>query len=200
MEKNLLETNIPNEYALKLKEDNFAWVPDDTYAVVVSLFSAIAHYLSVKKRKDMSVGVKLTTTKGDFLVGATVAYIANEEDEDMPGNWDLSMTFNEEEFTPEVELSCNDRAFTDILMSTAQRMYGMMFNSTHYIGVMIIKLVQTMRTHLDINAKSDETVSVVMPKACTIAVEVCDDRKVTSVVPDETLKQIVKDDSFNEAF
>ena len=198
MDKNLMETSVPSEYTFKMKENGFIWVPDDTPAVVTSLFAAIAHFLSAKKRKDMSVGVKLTTTKGDFLVGASVAYVTNEEDEAMPGNWDFSMTFDEEEFKPEVELTCNDGAFVNVLLNVAERLYGMNFNSTHYVGQMINLIMQVLRTHLDINARTDEAVSVVIPQSCTVSVVVEGDRKIMSIVPDEALKQIVKDDSCNE--
>lgn len=198
MEKLLMESAVPNEFKFKMADAGYAWVADDTSAVAVSLFSAIAHYLSAKKRKDVTVGVKLTDTKGSFLVGATVAYITNEEDEDMPGNWDLSMTFNEEDFKPEVELTCNDTAFTNILCQVADRMYGMLFNASHYVGNMVNLFAMVLRTHLDINASTDDVCSIVIPKAVTASVVVEDDRKVMSLVPDETLKQIVKDDSCNE--
>ena len=198
MEKLLMETAIPNEYTFKMKEAGFAWVPDDTHVIPVSMFSAIAHYLSAKKRKDASVGAKLTTTKGDFLLGATVTYIVNEEDEDMPGNWDLAMTFNEEDFNPEVELSCNDQAFTNIFCQMADRMYGAYFNANHYIGSIYTLFAMVLKTHLDINAKADDVCSVTIPKAVTAKVVVEDDRKIMSLVPDETLKQIVKDDAREE--
>lgn len=200
MEKHLNETAIPNEYVIKLKEENMVWMPEDTHVIATTLFHAMAEYLSVKKSKDVSVGVKMTTLKGDFLLGATVSYIVNEDDEDMPGNWDLSMTLDEAEYAPEVELLCNDDAFINILCVVCERLSGMKFNAKNYIGTLYIHFAKLLKSYLDINANADEPLTIVMPKACTVTVAVEGDKKITSIVPDEILKQIVKDDSRLEVF
>lgn len=192
---NLLQTTIPNDFTIAMRSKTYKWTMSNTPFVYNSIFSGIAHYLSANKSKNETVGIKFVDSKGEFLFGVSVSYQENETDPEMPGNWELSGTFYPEEFKVDNEALSTDMKFVSVVINRAERLHGMFFKAEAYIYEILILSFKVLRQALEVNAKDGETYEVEIPSYAKLNASVEGEKVLLGVEFDETLVQIVKDDS-----
>ena len=194
---NFKETSIPANYSLTLKDRaSMDWSANDADKIYGTLIAAISQYLAtVKSKKIGSTAVVVNDLKGNFLLAGIVTYHENEN-ADMPGNWSYELTFNESDIKDVEDIRMStDTQFDIIAANAAFNLYSMKFMSQLYMQDMFITAIDTLIKYLDENAREGETVDVELTGYFTASVEVCDGKKIMSIVPDGAMKRVIKDDA-----
>lgn len=193
---NFTETSIPNNFAGDLKFHMIDFEPTETFMVYNVMVASISTFLSNVKSKETPVALVLKDLKGNHKIGGKVIYHENE-DETMPGNWTYEMSFNEEDFKDEdIKIfEATEQTFEIVVSKVGWNLYNMRFASVTDMHLIFIQAVDTLTHYLDVNAKVGEEVTVDMTGYFIASVEIIDDHKVMSIVPDGAMKRIIKDDS-----
>lgn len=191
-------TSISAQLNMDLVNMGYIWAEDRTVGFYKTLFDSIATYLKYYQSKnDEKITYKMKDEKGDFKMGASLIYQKPEEDsENDSGNWYLEFTFNEEDLegsSREID-NLSDAYYTVISERANKIMYGS-FKSATFMNKLCVVAVDEITKWLDTNASEEEDVSLVLRGIFTASVVVEGGIKVMSIVPGETIKQIIKNDS-----
>lgn len=198
MELFLNKTAIPEEMKIKMRtEATYDWDPNDTDIIYKITFVAISRFLGLMKSKENgSVALLINDYKGNLLMGAIVRYIPNEDNPNMPGNWNLSYTVDPEDLKDvAVKHYSQDTAFHRVMTDVARQLENFGFISTMFIEDVTKWCMELLLECLDKNAKADEEVDIVMPDLFTARVKIEDDQKIMAIEPGAKTKQLIKDDA-----
>ena len=100
IEKKFTETPVGDEMKnLILDNTGYTWDPYDTLATAEIVFLGISKFLRSVKSSTNSNAAALVVRddNNNFVFAAVIRYKDNTEAENMPGNWNLSYTMNEED-------------------------------------------------------------------------------------------------------
>ena len=160
------------------------------------LFQAIASDLKLNQDKDYPrIGFKFTDDKGQFKFGAVLNYNKPEEsNEDDGGSFYLEYTFYEEDMTDIDKEITNHSSDFKVCMVQCSLENHAKFRTSEAIFNVTEMAVDVLKKYLDINASETETVDLVLTGIFTASVAIEDGKKVYSIVPGETVKQIIKND------
>lgn len=172
-----------------------------------TFFAAVTTYLSKKKiaKPDEAVAFELQDIAGNFMFGAAVEYFINEANPDEPGNWNYTMTLNEDEMEDLKQRKnvktflAGDEAFKSIMDKMARDIGGFQFERDTYIYDACIIVVESIIDVLRAEAKEGETVDVEMPGYFTGSVAIENGDVVCSLTPDGHMKTIIKEDVMLDA-
>lgn len=194
----LEKSSIPNDMTFNLLDHyNIGWSVAKVSPFYRVVFTTIASILRNNQSKsNPRVGFELKDMKGDFKLGAIMAYHApEEEDTEDKGNWTLEFTFNKEDMT---DLNVVIDNHSDIFINCASRqaqsiMFGR-FKLNEYSIQMFVEAIDTLVKFLDTNASDTCEVQVEYRGVFTASVAVENGEKVFSIIPGEIVRQIIKDD------
>lgn len=191
-------TSISNQLSLDFLNSGYNWPESRSKDLFKTVFDAIATYLKFYQSKnEEKIVFKLKDEKGEFKFGAALNYQKPEEgSEDDSGNWYLEFSFYEdalEGYTKEID-NLSDTFYTVISERANKIMYGS-FKSATLMNVTCILAIDAIRKWLDSNASEDEEVILNLDGVFTASVVVEGGKKIMSIVPGETIKQIIKNDS-----
>lgn len=191
-------TSISSQLNMDLVNMGYIWAEDRTVGFYKTLFDTIATYLKYYQSKnDEKIAFKMKDEKGDFKFGAALIYQKPEEDsEEDSGNWYLEFTLNEADLADasrEID-NLSDAFYTVIAERANKIMYGS-FKSATFMNKLCTVSIDEIVKWLDINASEEEDVNLVLRGIFTASVAVEGGIKVMSIVPGETIKQIIKNDS-----
>lgn len=170
------------------------------------LFDAITQFLAKVKSTEKPVGFIAEDINQNPLFAAKVEYFKNSN-EDMPGNWAYTFTFNPgEDLKDAVVYRMSGNEFKEIALAIAEHSYGFSFNSEEINDVLDSKRIlinyilafaaKTIKDWVDQNSVSSEPVTTeIRGKVIIDAMVDQDGRKVASITPSGELKNIIKDDS-----
>lgn len=183
--------NLLDRYCYSITEDR-------SPAMFQIIFESFPEALALARRDNKKVpriGLRIVDDKGNFKFGAILNYNAPEEsNEDDHGSYYLEFTFYEEDMKDlDVEIDNHSTYYTLALQNRAN------YNNARFTNInaaydILDTIIDTLRSYLDLNAKDDEVVDLVFQGVFTASVGIEDGKKVFSIVPGETVKQIVKDD------
>ena len=193
------QTSIPGQFSINLMDRYYyGWMDVRTSDLYRAMFTAIADILKSKQDKNKSrIGFILKDDKGVFKLGAVLNYRKPDEgEEDDSGNWYLEFTLYPEDMG-EMDYECDSHS-GEFLMCAQHEVYtivGGTFKQPEFMHNIFNTAIDTLVDWLDANATESDVVEVVMRSTFTAAVAVENGKKVMSIVPGETIKQIVKGDS-----
>lgn len=202
MELILNKTSIPEEMKIKMRTDaNYDWDPNDTEDIYKTLFLGISRYLGFMKSKEAgSTALIINDYKGNLLMAAIVRYTENEDNPNMPGNWNLTYTIDPEDLKDVAnKYYSEDRSFHKVIVDVGREATGLNFCSTSFIEDFVKFDIMVLLEALDKNAKVEEEVDIVQPGLFIARVAIEDGVKVMSIEPGDKTKQLIKDDSAIEA-
>lgn len=193
-------TSIPSQMSIDVRDIcSGVWPDDRTKGLYRTFFESVASFLKFfQSKNEEKVVFKLKDEKGDFKFGAILHYQAPEEDsEEDSGNWYLSFSFDEEsignDYTKEIDNF--SETFYEVISNKAREiMYGA-FRSRPLMNKLVCIAIDVLRKYLDNNADELEDVNVVYRGIFTASVVVEGGVKIMSIVPGETVKQIIKSDA-----
>lgn len=185
--------NLSDRYCYSITEDRTA----EIYQI---LFESFAKALVAARRDNRTsprIGLRVIDDKGNFKFGAILNYNAPEEsNEDDHGSYYLEFTFYEEDMKDlDFELDNHSTTYAMALQASSSE-HSARFTNIQAMFEIIDTALDTLRSYLDINAKEDEVIDLIFQGVFTASVGIEDGKKVFSIVPGETVKQIVKDDKF----
>lgn len=201
--KTLEETEYHQAFIVNADSYGYSYNTDDDRPerVIKSFFAAVAAYLGKNKvtKANTATALVLTDTAGTFKFAGIVEYHENEN-QDEPGNWSFTMTFNEDDLTSlEKKKTVNKLLFgtpqfNNIFDKVAHDVGSIEFQHSSYFYDACILVIDTIIQILDREAKSGEVVDVEMPGYFVASVSVEGDEKVMALTPDGHLKAIIKSD------
>ncbi len=190
-------SSICSQFVLEAR-DRYSYNIQDFHvpSVYKFLFEAIASDLKLNQDKDCPrIGFKFTDDKGQFKFGAVLNYNKPEENnEDDGGSFYLEYTFYEEDMTDLDKEITNHSSDFKVCMVQCSLQNGAKFRTSECIFNSSELAIDVLKKYLDINANETETVDLVLAGIFTASVAIEDGKKVYSIVPGETVKQIVKND------
>ena len=195
------QSGIPNQYGNNLKSRHSMEIAEQTccdmYKVLFCTMADVVRHKANENPGVHKIACTLNDEKGIFKLGAILTYRApdNDEEEDS-GNWYLEMTFNEEDIEGIENVSTNTDAIFDLfaVRNLSSIVHGT-FRDKRWITILCCTAVDTITEFLDVNASEEDEVSVVMRGVFTASVAVENGIKYMTIVPGETIKQIVKSDA-----
>lgn len=203
--KRLEDTSFKTNIIINADSNGFQFDQDDDRPerMMKAMFYAIAAYLSKRKVSEPDTAVALTLYDGnnEFRLAAIVEYSMNEENPDEPGNWSLSMTFNENDLKELEEsktvriFSMNDPAFKSIYDKVAKDVGGFQFPRETYMWDACLLIIDTLIQTLDSEAIAGETVDLDFDGYFVASVSIENDHKIMTIMPSEHMKVIIKDDT-----
>lgn len=194
----LEQTSIPSQYSINVRDNiSAAWADANTAMLYRILFTNIGDTLRFYQSKNVdSVGLSIKDDKGNFKMGAILNYKKPEDgSDDDTGNWYLEMTFDEKDMEDVKELHDNH---SDVFIRSAAYAAGesgSRFKSTDIMYNMYNIAIDTLVQFLDANASETEEVDVRLRGVFTASVVIENGQKIMSIVPGESIKQIIKNDA-----
>jgi hypothetical protein len=194
----LSKTSIPEEVQIKIMSTRrFSWDPNDTQDMYICLFYAMSRYLKMNNTNGNTdpIAVVINDHRDNFMMAAKLTYIENEERPDVPGNWNLTYTFNRADID-DVKLIyyTNSASFQSVISNTLIDMRNTSFVSTTFINDLIVWLVEALVECLDTNAVDGDVVQIELEDIFVASVGIEDGEKVMSIEPGAKTKQMITDD------
>ena len=201
--KDFKDTELLQAFDVNVNAAGFNLPEGVPEGVVKSWIAATASYLSMMKEanKDVATALVLIDTEGQFKFAGIVKYNANEENPDEPGNWDFTMTFDEqdvkdlEEERTVKKFYYSDDSFKNVYDKVGYDVGGIEFKHDRYMYDSAIILIDTIKQILDKEAIPGEQVDLEIPGFATFTVGVENDEKIMVATPDGQMKAIVKGDA-----
>lgn len=174
---------------------------DRPESLAKTFFASVASILSKNKvsSEEKATAIVLKDKHGIFKFAGIAEYHANENP-DEPGNWSLTMTFNEDDIV-DIEkkkavnkLLCSDAQFNDIFTNLAYDIGWMNMRHSKYVLDACLLVIETILQILDREANPSETVDLELPGYFVASVAVEADEKIFAITPEGHMKAIVKDD------
>ena len=165
---------------------------DKLYYII--MFGA-ANILKENKSMETPATFVITNIKNKPIAAATVQYFKNE-DENNPGNWSLTWTFDPNDIPENAEIYDlhNDDIHHHFRLIAGQK-WGMKFYDRTSIIVLISYSMEQLYKWLDENAKEGETVEIELDGVFNAKVEIVDGVKKFAIIPAGEVKTIIKDDT-----
>lgn len=199
-EKNFEETPVLQEMKdLVYHNTNYTWDPYDTIPTAIMVFLGISKHLRTEKSllSSGSVAVRVKDSKGNFLFAAVLRYIENTENEDMPGNWNLSYTTFEEDLEDvDIVRDHNHHGLVTAIDEVCRRVYNWGLISKDFIPDMIEFLIRAIFNTLDKNAPQEgqEPFTIKLDGIFVASIEVKNGEKIIAMIPGDTSKNYIKAD------
>lgn len=183
-----------------LKEKySFGWDSNRTPSLLHTTLATMANMLkshqSTKKPNTVCV---LKDLKGNFKMAMMMHYMAaDEEAGDEAGNWVLEATFNEADIGEFDEMYDNySDEFACLADMIANQVMNGRFRTIQFMTEIMCELIDSAKMVLDAcDVETSGSASMVYGGVVTMTVALEDGKKVMSIVPGETIKQIIKADS-----
>jgi hypothetical protein len=187
----LMETSIPVQFTEIIKVRAFSISPTFVEPIYQIAFTTIAHFLQLTKEKK-KVALKIFDENGTFLFAAVTNYHPNEDPE-MPGNYTMEFTFDEDDLDGATIYQDSDQNFIKLLKHTAFDIANMNFKFETDVLAMFRYAYKALHDWLKVN-----TGEVVASTFVASAGEE-EGERFMSIVPDGILKRLIKDDASLES-
>lgn len=166
-----------------------------------SFVASVSTYLGMVKvaNEKEAVALVLTSTDGKFKFAGIVEYHENADSKE-PGNWSYVLTLNEsdlEAVSKKKNLKkylCGDDSFKNVFGKVAYDVGHFEFDEDLFMYDACIITIDTLIGVLSNEAKEGETVEIEMPGFFVASVEVEGAEKVMAIVPDGSMKELIKSD------
>ena len=192
----LKETTLPNSlYQNTLGKFNLDVPADRVPMVYEILFTSTARFLSAHKSKKNPVALVYNNlVSNDFQFAGIVSYHEPEE-ATQSGNWTLEFTFDEEDIkdVPKV-VKATESVAEVITGQTSADLFRITYREPTVMAKTNTSALDSLIEWLDQNAKEGEVVEIELENVFSARVAIEDGEKVFSIIPDGSLKRIVKDD------
>jgi len=163
--------------------------------VVTVLFYGVSEALADLKSKDRPTAFVFKENNGEFIAGAVVEFIPNE-DPSNPGNWNYYWTWDQSDIDQDMRVyTMNDAVVVRYFKSVAQSRYSMGFTDFDAINEITKGILKIISKWLDDNASEEEEKGVNFEGVFQARVAVENGEKVKSLEVDGEIKKIIKDDA-----
>lgn len=146
------ETGIGETFAKVLNEKNYNYSANFTDRIADILFSGSAKLLADIKSPEQPTAVLIQDLKGEDVFAIICKYIPGEEDS-VAGSWSLTVSFDKNDYKePETKvIKITDSMATVYYYNYALQKFGMKFNQSEYMTVMLVNLGIVLKNFMDDN-------------------------------------------------
>lgn len=192
--KNINETKVPQSFTTGLyTERNYDVAIDQTSTILDILIHGVTECLGSTKSKEAPVAFFFAERNGDFIGGAVVQFIDNEDGDD--GNWQYFWTFEEGDIPENAKkFSVYDSQLASFFRGFSMNKYGMGFDNIDYIADIFIYLLSIIKLQLEHTAVEEDN-GFEVPKLVQFRSAVENNNVVYSIEVDPEIKQIIKTDA-----
>ncbi|WP_301067229.1 hypothetical protein [uncultured Duncaniella sp.] len=194
----MMET-LSKVFTDNLKERySFGWDGNRTPSLLHTTLATMANMLkSHQNVKKPNTACVLKDFDGNFKLALIMHYMpADEEAGDDAGNWVLEATFDESEIGDVDEMYDNfSDEFGCWADNIANQVMNGRFRTLQFMTEIMCELINSVKMVMDAcDVEATGSVSMVYGGVVTITVTLEDGKKVMSIIPGETIKQIIKAD------
>jgi hypothetical protein len=193
----LMETQIPTSFSKALYNDKgYDLHRDQTNVVADILFTGVAECLGDIKTRETPVAFVFQENNLDFIAGALIQYMPNEDDPTLPGSWSYTWTWNKDDIPEDAVIrTTNDVGLSSYFRGVSQSKYGMAFENSAAVTEVLRTFMLTVRQWLDENASETEEVGVEAEGVFQASVVVENGEKIFALIPEGEIKKLIKDDA-----
>ena len=193
----LMESQIPQNFATGLYNDkSYDLSGQHTEMMADIIFTGVSNALGAIKTKEQPVAFIFKKNNDEFICGAVIKFIPNDDDPTKAGSWSYVWTFDKEDIPANAKLiGCEDANIIAYFRGVARNKYGAAFRDQAAITECTRYLMQTISKWLDENASDQEEVGVELEGVFQATVAVENGIKYKALVPEGEIKKLIKDDS-----
>lgn len=193
----LSETSIPQNYSTGLYNDKSYDVSAEfTGTIADILFTATSQCLGDVKTKNHPVAFVFKRNNNDFIAGAVIKYMPNEDDKSKPGSWSYVWTWDKDDIPADATLmDMNSLNCYETFRAVAANKYSLAFKNILAIYEVSRYFLETVSKWLDDNANDAEEIGVTLEGVFVATAIVEDGTIYKSLVPEGEIKKLIKDDS-----
>lgn len=198
MERKFNETNIPSDLSKSLARLSWIVPAEHAYKIVNSLFTGISNYLAGVKNTKVPKGVVMKSKSNEFMVGAKVEFFTNEEDSTNPsaGRWDYVWTTDEDDMKGvDVIDAFSNNPVIVYIKAAAHSLYNMKFAGTDSCVACMTTAIEMIMNWLRDNTTAAEEAVLVLDNCFKAVGQVEDGKLFISIIPDGSMKVLIKDDT-----
>lgn len=168
---------------------------DEVRYVAEICIAATSDFLAIVKSKTEKVALAVKDLKGNMITAAIVEYNENEDDKDMPGNWNYYFTFDPSDIEDAHVYDITSPQIVQVFSNRAYDLHHLRFGDSSQVSQLSTLFFKILDDLLDANATEGEEFSIELEGYFVATVTVEDNEKVKSLVPDGAMKRLVKDDA-----
>jgi hypothetical protein len=196
MEKKFKETSILEDYSKVLAKNCITLGPSITPYIATVLFDGVSRCLGAIKNQNKPKAIIFRSMDHSFLAGAKVEYIAG--DDPTSSRWDYSWTFYENDLgdidkEDIIDASSNSLVLT-YFESSATSLFKMKFQGADTCCTMITVMLEMIKSWVTENTTETEGATVTLDGVFTAMGEMVDGTVQVGLVPDGSMKVLIKDD------
>lgn len=196
--KDFNDTSIPQNFSTGLySEKSYNLAQQYACKVLDSIVGGVTEVLKSIKSQQHPVAFVFKNLN-DFILGAYVEFIPNEDDPTKPGNWTYTWTFYEDDIPADSRIvTAYDSDLCNIFWAYTSNKHNFGFKGAEFQGDCFIYMLSLIHKWLDENAVEGdgEVVGVEIKGLVQFTVQVENGEKVFACVVDGEVKQQIKDDA-----
>lgn len=204
MKVNLKESELLVQLVQNVSEvEKFRLSDVEWLLIIEDLSTTIYKFLGIAKDKEKKVALVFTdaTEANNFLVAGIIEYHKNEDSDEVGGNWSFVYTFDKNDILDCEVIYSKDIKFIQVFNGVTQT--SLMSKNGGPTGYTVDALIvdkifesifKYIKNWLDVNARVDEIVDLVLEDHFEASVSIEDGIKVLSMVPHGRAKSMIKDD------
>lgn len=194
MKQTIAESTLGMNYSQALRAKDMLWSEQSCPPVAISMITSIADFLAMVKNKEQKVAIAIQDYQNVTKLAGIVTYTPAEQ-EDTPGEWSLTFTFNPDDLEDCQVYTVHDQFFQKVAMSSSFKETGLQFNQSNFIVDMFASMGEEIYKWLDVNAKDGEIVELECDGYFTAQVAIENGKKEFGIIPSEEIRQKVKHDA-----
>ena len=204
MKVNLKESQLLTQLVENVSRMKGWYVADKEWLMLYqSLSESIYQFLSIAKSKEQKTALVFTdaSVAHNFLLAAIIEYHKNDDNEEVGGNWSFVYSFYQQDIADCNIIYANEPQFLNVLNDVCDDWFRNQNGSITGFGLdpilvteIMEYLISYLKLWLDTNARTDETVDIVLEDHFEASVAVEDGIKVMSMVPHGRAKSKIKND------
>ena len=193
----LSETSIPQNYSTGLYNDKSYDLSAELTATVADIiFTSTSECLGNYKTKEHPVAFIYKRNNDDFIAGAVIKYMPNEDDKSKPGSWSYVWTWNKEDIPNNATLiDISSLDCYEYFRGTARSKYSIAFKDQAAIYEITRYFLEVVKKWLDDNASDTEEIGVQLEGVFVATAAVENGVVYKSLVPEGEIKKLIKDDA-----
>lgn len=202
----LAKTPLSDQFREYLKEKRCYLIPDKAHAesiVACALWAAGSYLSALENKKDVTNGIYfyLTEDPENKIFGTILEYDKNEENEENPGAFEFTTSYDKEVIEKKTNIPMNNDLFIQALGNALAQRGGMLINEVGFRMIIVSDAIDFLRRFVEnqVQANPSEVVEFEHPGVYVIRGGIEDGKVIISMTPGADLKsKAIKDDAASE--
>lgn len=194
------DSSISEVYSASLAQKGSLLGPAHVDKVAKVLFTSITKCIAKIKDTTIPKAIVFTDMSGNFVGAAKIEFIKSDDGTSVVGGqWSYTWTVYEEDIEgcQRIDVSSNSE-IKGAFGSDAMSLYNMVFSDPETSVIMMTLLIEMIVQYIRENTHDGEDTELELPGVFKAVGTVEDGKVVIAIIPDGSLKVMIKDDSIAE--